>query len=60
MEASSNLTENDNAAAETKTKYCAGHLPTCGVVVSDTGYGIDLLYKQDKIGSLITAVRSQE
>ena len=95
LEASSNLTENDNAAGileifstqskydgkehsgqnqhqflqnykyrrkqdETKTKYCAGHLPTCSVVVSDTGYGIDLLYKQDKFGSLITAVRFQE
>ena len=30
------------------------------MVVSDTGYGIDLLYKQDKFGSLISAVRSQE
>ena len=45
---------------EIKTKYCAGHLPTCGAIVSDTGYGIDLLYKQDEIGSLISAFRSQE
>ena len=46
---------------QNETKYCAGHLPTCGAVVSDTGYGIDLLYKQDKFGcSLITAVRFQE
>ena len=47
---------------ETKTKHSARNLPTCGAVVSDTGYyGLDLLYKQDKFDfSLITAVRFQE